>query len=198
MKSGFLTGALWMTAVLGGVMQGQELKPQIDNPLYLAWPAVVGTKVEFNRVLRVSGPRLVPDEVTESVVSYELVKITPGELTIETAAGRFAIPARVDPKYDLKLGDPEDVRVGDKTYTCAIYHYKTTSPVEIGRDPENQVADVTVWLNPAAASGVVRRRWVLKLDSTYTWDETWKAPSPPAPAPAPPPAAPASGTVNGG
>ena len=169
--------------------RAQEPVPIVDNPLYLGWPQVVGTKAQFDRVTRVSGPLLTPDEVTQSVVTYELVKITPEELTIEIVGGRFAIPARTNPKYDLKLGDPEDVKVGDHTYTCQVYHYKTTSAAEIGRDPQGQTADVVVWLNIAAPTTVVRRRWVLKLESTYTWDETWKGasvPAPPATVPTPP------------
>jgi hypothetical protein len=184
MKSTLLAGTLWVATVLTGGVRAQNPVPIIDNPLYLGWPQVVGTKAEFDRVFRISGPLLVPDEVTKSVVTYELVKITPDELTIETAGGRFTIPARTNPKYDLKLGDPEDVRVGEHTYTCQVYHYKTTSAAEIGRDPQGQTADVVVWLNIAAPTTVVRRRWVLKLDSTYTWDETWKGASVPAPPPA--------------
>jgi len=177
-----------MATVLTGGVLAQEPVPIIDNPLYLGWPQVVGTKAVFDRVFRVSGPLLTPDTVTKSMVTYELVKITPDELTIETEGGRFTIPSRTNPKYDLKLGDPEDVKVGEHTYTCQVYHYKTTSAAEIGRDPEGQTADVVVWLNIAAPTTVVRRRWVLKLDSTYTWDETWKGasvPAPPVTAPAP-------------
>jgi hypothetical protein len=189
MKSTLLAGTLWVATVLTGGVRAQNPVPIIDNPLYLGWPQVVGTKAQFDRVFRISGPLLVPDEVTKSVVTYELVKITPDELTIETEGGRFAIPARTNPKYDLKLGDPEDVRVGEHTYTCQVYHYKTTSAAEIGRDPQGQTADVVVWLNIAAPTTVVRRRWVLKLDSTYTWDETWKGasvPAQPAEVPTPP------------
>ena len=184
MKSTLLAGTLWVATVLTGGVRAQNPVPIIDNPLYLGWPQVVGTKAQFDRIFRISGPLLVPDEVTKSVVTYELVKITPDELTIETEGGRFVIPARTNPKYDLKLGDPEDVRVGEHTYTCQVYHYKTTSAAEIGRDPQGQTADVVVWLNIAAPTTVVRRRWVLKLDSTYTWDETWKGASVPAPPPA--------------
>ncbi|HEY8960979.1 MAG TPA: hypothetical protein VIM57_02170 [Luteolibacter sp.] len=189
MKFRLLTGALGVAMSLTGVVQAQEPVPVIDNPLYLGWPQVVGTKARFDRVTRVSGPLLTPDEVTKSVVTYELVKITPEELTIETEGGRFIIPARTNPKYDLKSGDPEDVRVGANTYTCQVYHYKTTSAAEIGRDPQGQTADVVVWLNIVAPTTVVRRRWVLKLDSTYTWEETWQGasvPAPPAVVPAPP------------
>ncbi len=189
MKFRFLAGILAVAVGMPETGRAQEPVPIVDNPLYLGWPQVVGTKAQFDRVRRVSGPLLTPDEVTQSVVTYELVKITPEELTIEIAGGRFAIPARTNPKYDLKLGDPEDVKVGDHTYTCQVYHYKTSSAAELGRDPQGQTADVVVWLNIAAPTTVVRRRWVLKLESTYTWDETWKGasvPAPPATVPTPP------------
>ena len=87
MKFRFLAGILAVAIGLPETGRAQAPVPIVDNPLYLGWPQVVGTKAQFDRVTRVSGPLLTPDEVTQSVVTYELVKITPEELTIETAGG---------------------------------------------------------------------------------------------------------------
>ena len=157
-------------------VRAADSKPEADNPLYHAWPSVAGTKVQFARTTRISGG--VPaakDQVSRSTVTYKLSKVTPTELTIDVGKDVFTIPAKITPGTPgfPKLTGTEDVKIGEKTYSCKVYRYTTRSAAEAGRDTQGLPAEVTVWVTPDVPGGVVRRQISLTIKASHSIEDTW-------------------------
>ncbi len=170
----------------GGSSTPSAIDSEADNPLFHFWPSQVGTIVQFNRTTRISGgiPGM-DDQVFKSMVTYKISNLTPTDLTIEVSEGNridnFTIPARMDPESPSfpKFVKAEDVNLGEKTYSCKVYRYQTSSSAEVGRDTQGLSAEVTVWVSPDVPGGVVRRQISLTIKASYNIEDTL-APSPAA------------------
>jgi len=158
----------------------------IENPLYKLWPADVGTKVHFERVMRISGGIPTPmgeERVHNSTVTYQLDKATPTELTITVNKHSFTIPAKLaegDKRLPKQIGN-EEIKFGDRTYNCQIYTYQT-SVAEAGSQPTAQgfpAVDITVWVTPEVSGGVLRRRMTYLEKASYEIEDTYVSTIPP-------------------
>jgi hypothetical protein len=178
------------TASVGGLDSGSSTPSatdsEADNPLFHLWPSHVGTLVQFDRTTRISGG--VPgmeEPALKSMVTYKLSRLTPADLTIEVSednrVDNFVIPVRMDPESPSfpKFVKAEDVILGEKTYSCKVYRYQTTSSAEVGRDTQGLPAEVTVWVSPDMPGGVVRRQISLTIKASYNIEDTL-VPSPAA------------------
>jgi RNA polymerase sigma factor (sigma-70 family) len=156
--------------------EAKSEKPKsVDNPLFHLWPSVRGTKVQYARATRITGG--VPGgngQVLKSTVSYEVFKVTPTELTIKVGEDSFAIPAKIIPNSQEfpKLTGKEDVKIGDKTFSCKVYRYTTTIGAEAGFDTYGLPAEITVWVTPEVPGGVVRRQISLTIRASYNIEDT--------------------------
>ena len=190
--SAFMSGLLCLavlsacatpTASVGGLDSGSSttsaIDSEADNPLFHFWPSHAGTIVQFDRTTRISGG--VPgmdDQVFKSMVTYKISNLTPTDLTIEVSGDNrmdnFTIPARMDPESPSfpKFIKTEDVNLGEKTYSCKVYRYQTTSSAEVGRDTQGLSAEVTVWVSPDALGGIVRRQISLTIKASYDIEDT--------------------------
>ena len=171
------------TASVGGLDGGSSTTSatdgEADNPLFHFWPSHVGTMVQFDRTTHISGG--VPgmeDQGIKSTVTYKISKLTPTDLTIEVSednrVDNFIIPVRMDPESPSfpKFVKAEDVNLGEKTYSCKVYHYQTISSAEVGRDTQGLPAEVTVWVSPDVPGGVVRRQISLTIKASYDIEDT--------------------------
>lgn len=156
---------------------------EVDNPLFSNWPTASGTKVQFDRTTHISGGLPLPGNAArppaKRKVTYELVKATSEELTIKLHepdfTNIFTIPAKVakgSPNLP-KLTKTEELKIGDKTHTCKVYEYTSTTVAETGTliGPQNRndfpVINVTVWVSHEVPGGVVRRKMSLLEKASY-------------------------------
>ncbi len=152
---------------------------EADNPLFHFWPSHAGAQVQFDRTTRISGGVPGMDEpALKSMVTYKISNLTPTDLTIEVSGDnhmdKFSIPAKMDPESSSfpKFIKAEDVNLGEKTYSCKVYRYQTTSSAEVGRDTQGLPAEVTVWVSPDVPGGVVRRQISLTIKASYNIEDT--------------------------
>jgi hypothetical protein len=156
----------------------EAAKDAAVNPLYAAWKGQEGKSVTFTSTeARYGGapmPRGGGAPPTTSTVKYALSQITPEQAVIKVtrdagAAETLVIPAKL-PAGDAAIpvaAGKEDLKVGDKTYSCTKYTYKTKSAAEMGRDGQGLAGRVTVWMADGVPGGIVQRQVNLTDRVTY-------------------------------
>jgi hypothetical protein len=154
------------------------------NPLYSAWKGQEGKTVTFTRTEAISGGAPIPGggtrSVTTSTATYTFSEISADQaiIKVQRDANRpvetLKIPAKVaanDPAFPKAAGK-ENLKIGDKTYTCVKYTYQTKSKEEMGRDGQGLPGYVTVWLADGVPGGVVQRKISLTIRASYDITET--------------------------
>ena len=76
-----------------------------------------------------------------------------------------------DPALPKPAGS-EELKIGDKTYSCAKYTYYTTSKAEMGREPQGLRGRVTVWVADGVPGGIVQRNISLTIRVSYNITDT--------------------------
>jgi hypothetical protein len=173
MKTAILT-LIFLVSTL--VSPAADHNPMRDNPLYHTWPGKAGIKVLFARTERISGGFPTTEvQASKSTVTYKLSKVTPTELTIEVGKDSYTIPAQISPDAPgfPKLTGSAEVKIGDKTYPCKVYHYTTKVAAEVGRNTQGIPAEVAIWASPDVPGGVVRRQISLTIKASYDIEDIY-------------------------
>jgi hypothetical protein len=154
------------------------------NPLYAAWKGQEGKVAKYVRQETISGGAPMPGanggRAGANVdVTYTLDKITAEQAMIKITRGAdtsdsLVIPAMeaVDDPACPKPAGKEDVKIGDKTYACTKYTYRTKDKAEMGRDGQGLAGQVTVWVADGVPGGVVQKKILLTIRATYEIVET--------------------------
>ncbi len=160
-------------------------KEALANPLYAAWKGQEEKTATFNRTEQISGGAPVPGgnarPATNSTVQFKLSEFTPDQAVIKVATSTapaesltLVEPAKLmpdDPAFPKPAGK-EELKIGDKTYTCAKYTYTTNSKAEMGRDGQGMRGSVTVWVADGVPGGIVQRHVSLTIRVTYDVTDT--------------------------
>jgi hypothetical protein len=149
------------------------------NPLFAAWKGQEGKTVVFARTETISGGAPIPGggarSTTTSTAKYALSEITAEHAIIKVTRDPTAptetvtIPARMaadDPTFPKATGK-EDLKIGEKSYACIKYAYRTKSKEEMGRDGQGLGGFVTVWVADGVPGGIVQRKISLTIRATY-------------------------------
>ena len=166
-----------VTCALAAAVCGQTTAPvTAPNPLYDAWQGQEKKTVTFDRQETISGGAPVGGQrpARHSTVSETCTQLTDAEAVIQIAqdnqpAQTLTIPAKVSPDDPAfpKAAGTEDIKIGDKTYTCKKYTYYTRSKAEMGRDGQGLAGTVTVWIADGVPGGIVQRNISLTIRASY-------------------------------
>jgi len=151
-----------------------------NNPIYVACAAGAGKELAFSRRESMSGGAPMPGgrQPTVTAETWTVSEVTADHATITIATGdqkrTLSVPANIAAGDGAapQAGGTEDIKVGDKTYACKVYHYTTKSADELGRNAQGMAGRVTVWVCPDAPGGIVQRQVSLTIRVSYDTVET--------------------------
>jgi hypothetical protein len=181
----FLIPLLSLAVTLRAQNAAPAAAPTVANPLYTAWKGQQGKTVTFNRAESISGGAPMPGgsgsrTLPSTSVQFMLSDFSADQATVKVTTGpgkpaeTLVIPAKLapgDPAFPKPAGT-EELKIGDKTYTCAKYTYSSGSKAEMGRDPQGLRGRVTVWVADGVPGGVVQRRISLTIRASYDITDT--------------------------
>jgi hypothetical protein len=161
----------------------KEAPVAVDNPLYNAWKGQEKKTVTFTREETISGGAPIRGggarAANQSTVTETCTKITDQQAEIEVKVGDAAaetliVPAKLLPDNPElpKAAGTEDVKIGDKTYSCKKYTYYTSSKAEMGRDGQGLRGRATVWVADGIPGGIVQRDISLTIRVSYNMTDT--------------------------
>jgi hypothetical protein len=160
----------------------KEPKVAVANPLYDAWKGQEKKTVKFAREESRSGGAPMPGggvNTSQTTVTDTCTKVADDHAEIDMAVGDAAaqtlkIAAKLmpdDPELP-KVAGKEEVKIGDKTYSCTKYTYYTGSDIEMGRSGQGLRGRVTIWMADGVPGGIVKRDISLTIRVTYHITDT--------------------------